>query len=99
MKRAVTPVGEVYTIQHRSNSRFVDAHEVSDRDFSVVTRTEQNNDSQRWVFIPSGNSTYTVQQLSSLRFMDAHESSSRDFSVVTRTAQNNDSQRWMITPL
>ena len=42
----------VYTIQQKSNGRFVDAHEVEDRDFAVVTRTAQNNDSQRWAIKP-----------------------------------------------
>jgi hypothetical protein len=32
-----------YTIQQMSNGRFVDAHE------HTVTRTAQNNDTQRWL--------------------------------------------------
>jgi hypothetical protein len=88
----------VYTVQHKINDRFVDAYESSDRDFAVVTRDPQNNDSQRWVFMPLGNDTYTIQQLSNGRFMDAHEVSDRDFAVVTRDPQNNDSQRWAIKP-
>jgi len=83
-----------YTIQQKSNSRFVDAHETSGNDFSVVTRTAQNNDTQRWILIPVGG-VYTVQQKSNGRFMDAHETSGNDFSVVTRTAQHNDTQRWV----
>jgi hypothetical protein len=39
----------VYTIQQKSNGRFVDAHEVQDQDFSLVTRPPQYNDSQRWL--------------------------------------------------
>jgi len=85
----------VYTIQQKSNGRFVDAHE-SGNAFSVVTRTAQNNDTQRWVLIPEGNNTYTIQQMSNGRFMDAHESGN-DFSVVTWTLQNNDTQRWILT--
>lgn len=39
----------MYTIQQKSNGRFLDAHEISEKDFSVVTRTAQNNDTQLWV--------------------------------------------------
>jgi V8-like Glu-specific endopeptidase len=41
-----------YTIQQKSNNRFMDAHE-SGHDFSVVTRGAQNNDSQRWLIRPA----------------------------------------------
>ncbi len=87
-----------YTIQQKSGNRFVDAHESSGNDFSVVTRTAQNNDTQRWILTPVGG-LYTIQQKSNDRFLDAHESSGNDFSVVTRTAQNNDTQRWVIIHL
>lgn len=83
-----------YTIQQKSNKRFMDAHELSSKDFSVVTRPAQNNNTQRWSLTPVGT-VYTIQQRSNGRFMDAHESSANDFSVVTRTAQNNDTQRWV----
>ena len=84
-----------YTIQQKSSNRFMDAHESSSHDFSVVTRTAQNNNTQRWNLTPVGT-VYTIQQRSNGRFMDAHTSSAKDFSVVTRTAQNNDSQRWVV---
>ena len=74
---------------------YLDAHEHSGADFSVVTRTAQNNDTQRWVLlpVPGSLSTYTMQQLSSRRFADAHTVGS-DFSVVTRPRQNNNTQQW-----
>jgi subtilisin family serine protease len=84
----------IYTVQQKSNSRFVDAHE-SGNDFSVVTRTAQLNDSQKWSFTPLGG-LYTIQQKSSDRYLDAHEDSNHDFSMVTRTAQNNTTQRWFV---
>ena len=84
-----------YTIQQKSNGRFMDAHTSSAKDFSVVTRPAQNNNTQRWNLTPVGT-VYTIQQKSNGRFMDAHTSSTKDFSVVTRTAQNNDSQRWVV---
>ena len=87
----------VYTIQQKSNSRYMDAHEGSN-DSSVVTRDRQNNDTQRWILTPLGNNVYTIQQKSNSRYMDAHEGSN-DNSVVTRDRQNNDTQRWILTPL
>jgi hypothetical protein len=41
----------VYTIQQKSNRRYVDAHEGTN-DNSVVTRDWQNNDTQRWIIKP-----------------------------------------------
>jgi len=38
----------VWNIQQLSTGRFLDAHETSVQDFSVVTRTAQNNDSQKY---------------------------------------------------
>ncbi len=83
-----------YTIQQKSSSRFLDAHEAAPQDFSVVTRPTQNNNTQRWRLTPVGT-LYTIQQASTGRFVDAHTSSTNDFSVVTRTAQHNDTQRWV----
>lgn len=83
-----------FTIQQKSNNRFMDAHSDSGNDFSAVTRTAQNNDTQRWELTALGQ-VCTIQQLSSDRFADAHESPDNDFSLVSRTAQNNDTQRWV----
>ena len=46
----------------KSNGRFVDAHEITEKDFALVTRTAQNNDTQRWVLTHLGGHTYTIQQ-------------------------------------
>ena len=86
-----------YTIQQKSNGRYMDAHEGS-HDNAVVTRNKQNNDTQRWVLTSVGNNIYTIQQKSNGRYMDAHEGS-HDNAVVTRNKQNNNSQRWIVTPL
>ncbi len=88
--------GATVTIQQVSSARFVDAHQSSSNDFSVVTRPAQNNDTQRWR-LESAGCIVTIQQASSNRFLDAHENSSNDFSVVTRSAQNNDTQLWVLT--
>jgi hypothetical protein len=87
-----------YTIQQQSNRRYVDAHEIEAKDFALVTRAAQNNDTQKWVLTPVGG-VYTIQQKSNGRFVDAHEIERKDFALVTRTAQNNDTQRWVLTRL
>jgi V8-like Glu-specific endopeptidase len=88
----------VHTIRQASSGRFVDAHASAAEDFSVVTRTAQHNDTQRWRFTPVAT-VVTVQQVSSDRYLDGHDDASEDFSVVTRTAQHNDTQRWVVTPV
>ena len=86
----------LYTIQQKSNGRFVDAHEHSGKDFALVTRPAQNNRTQQWMLIPVGG-VFTIQQKSNGRFVDAHEHSGKDFGLVTRPAQNNDTQKWVLT--
>ena len=88
----------IYTIQQQSNSRFVDAHEYAGKDFALVTRPAQNNDTQRWILRPVGG-VYTLRQQSNGRFVDAHEYAGKDFALVTRPAQNNDTQRWILMHL
>ena len=76
--------------------RFLDAHEISQRDFNVVTRAFQNNNTQHWRVTNVGGNIHTIQQVSSGRFLDAHEISSLNFRVVTRPQQDNDTQRWRL---
>ncbi len=87
-----------YSVQQVSNNRYLDAHENNGQDFRLVTRTEQNNNTQRWRFTPLGNDIYTIQQVSNNRFVDAHEHNGQDFRLVTRPAQNNNTQRWRLVP-
>jgi C1A family cysteine protease len=89
-----TDIAGICTIQQDSSERFLDAHQSEAYDYSVVTRTAQNNDTQRWILTPVG-SVFTVKQKSSGRFLDAHESAGQDYSAVTRTKQYNDTQRWV----
>ena len=86
-----------YTVRQRSNGRFLDAHETADRDFRLVTRPGQNNDTQRWQFQPVGV-VYVIRQKSSGRFLDAHENAANDFALATRPAQSNATQRWVVLP-
>ncbi|MCP4238683.1 MAG: hypothetical protein GY770_34790 [Aestuariibacter sp.] len=84
---------QVCTVGQVSTGRFLDAYQDDSKDYQVVTRTAQNNDTQRWVVVPDGTS-YTIRQLSSGRFVDAYQNPSDDYQVVTRPHQNNDTQRW-----
>jgi hypothetical protein len=88
----------VYAIQQKSNNRFVDAHEIEGKDFALVTRPAQNNDTQRWYLIPVGI-VCTIQQASNRRFVDAYQSAGNDYALVTRNANNDDSQCWILKPL
>jgi hypothetical protein len=83
-----------YTIQQKSNGRYLDAHEGSN-DNSAVTRNRQFNATQAWIVKPLGGNVYTIQQKSNGRYLDAH-TGSNDFSAVTRNNQNNNTQRWII---
>jgi hypothetical protein len=76
--------------------RFLDAHEIQQRDFDVVTRPFQNNNTQHWRLTNVGGNVYTIVQVSSGRFLDAHEIQNLNFRVVTRPQQNNDTQRWRL---
>lgn len=86
----------IVTIQQRSTMRYLDAHEIPDKDYRLVTRNEQKNKTQQWKITSLGNDTFTIRQESNGRFVDAHEYSAKDFGVVSRPRQNNDTQRWII---
>ena len=75
--------------------RWLDAWEVPQEDFNVVTRPAQFNDTQNWrlTLVPRASGdipVFTVVQVSSGRFLDAHESPQLHYRVVTRPQQNND---------
>jgi hypothetical protein len=77
--------------------RFLDAHEISQKDFQVVTRPFQGFDTtQQWRMTDVGGGMKTIQQVSSGRFLDAHEIPELGFRVVTRPQQDNDTQRWRV---
>ncbi len=78
-------------------TRFLDAHEIQEKDFQVVTRPFQGFDTtQQWRINDLGGGVSTIQQVSSGRFLDAHEIPELDFRVVTRPQQDNDTQKWRI---
>jgi hypothetical protein len=88
-----------------STQRYVDAHETDNNatgDSSLVLRTLQNNNTQRWRLRPFEDGTYTIEQVSSGLFVDFHESDNNatgDFSLVLRPPQNNNTQRWRLKPV
>ena len=41
--------GGFYTMTQMSNGRYVDAHEIAEKDFGVVSRPAQNNATQQWL--------------------------------------------------
>ena len=73
--------------------RFLDAHEVAQEDFQVVTRPLQRFDAtQQWRVTSLGGDVVSLQQVSSGRFLAAE----LDFRVVTRAQRNSDLQRWRL---
>jgi hypothetical protein len=86
----------LHTIVQQNTGRSLDAHDTSERDFRVVTRPRQENDTQRWVFTHLGNGIHTIEQQATGRLLDAHVTADKDFAVVTRQFQNNTTQRWII---
>ena len=91
----VAPIQGIVRLQG-GGIRFLDAHEIPQRDFNVVTRPFQNNNTQHWRLTNVGGNVHTIVQVSSGRFLDAHEIASLNFRVVTRPQQNNDTQRWRL---
>ena len=60
----------------------------------MVTRPQQDNDTQRWSLVGFGGGFFTIQQVSSGRFLEA--TLDGDFQVVTRPGPGNDQQTWRL---
>ena len=43
------------------SGRFMDAHEDDNNDFAAVTRPAQNNDSQLWIVVATGDGSHTMR--------------------------------------
>jgi Ricin-type beta-trefoil lectin domain-like len=84
----------VYTVVQVSSGRFLDAHEIPQLGYRVVTRPQQNNDTQRWRFYDDGSGSVTIQQLSSGRFLQATQDG--DFQVVTAPDQYHGDTAWRV---
>ena len=94
----VSPAEGVYTIRQKSSGRFLDAHEIVEKDFRVVTRPAQTDDTQRWVLQPVAT-VHTIRHKNSGRFLDAYQTGSADFRLVTRPATTDDAQHWIVMPI
>ena len=78
--------------------RYIDAHEIAEKDFNVVTRERQTFDkTQLWQLVPKGGNIFEIMQVSSGRFMDAHEIPAMNYRVVTRPRQQDRTQLWVVT--
>ncbi len=89
------------SIMQQSSGRYLDAYQSDGRDYRVVTRPGQGDDTQVWIITADqrradGSSVYTIKQKSSSRFLDAYRSDAQDFAVVTRPQQGDDTQRWFV---
>ena len=94
----VLPTEGVYTVCQKSSGRFLDAHEIEEEDFRLVTRPAQDNDTQRWLLRPIA-SVHTIRHKNSGRFLDADQSGFGDFRLVTLPARTDDAQRWIVMPI
>jgi hypothetical protein len=96
----VVPAGDgSVTIRQLATNRFVDAHEIAEKDFAAVTRPRQHDGTQRWLLGNVGPNTLMLRQSSSGRFLDAHQIVDKDFAVVTRPAQTDQTQHWVFAPV
>lgn len=93
----ITPVGNGYTIKQLTTGRFLDAHEIAEKGFAVVTRPRQSDETQTWILVPLGKGVFTIQQRSSGRYLDAHRTAAQDYALFTSPAVTSDSQRWILT--
>ena len=98
---AAIPAPGVVTVRQASTGRLLDAHEGESKDFRLVTRPAQGNETQRWLLAPVGT-VYVIRHKSSGRFLDAYESGFEgddDFRLVTRDPSPDDaSQHWIVIP-
>ena len=91
------PRAGVVTIRQARARRFLDAHEIAGRDFRVVTRDAQSDNTQQWILTPVG-SVAVIRQVSSGGFLDTTTSGDAAFQAVVRNRADNDSERWLVLP-
>ena len=84
-----------FTRSNRSaTADFSTPMKISSLSFRVVTRPQQNNDTQRWLLLDFGGGFFTIQQVSSGRFLEA--TLDGDFQVVTRAAPDSNQTVWRL---
>jgi hypothetical protein len=105
---AVASLPEGTYIQQKSTGKYLDAYhsDLFFRDFGVVLRSQQDNDTQKWIIESTGKDaagnekdTFFIIQKSSGRYLDAYQGKDKDFRLVTRLRQDNKTQQWKLTSL
>lgn len=88
--------GAVFTIQQKSNNRYLDASSVAGR--QATTRPEQENDTQLWYVHGDSDNTLKFQQLSTGHCLDSwYNNDEDDYKVVTRECEDIATQNWRVS--
>jgi hypothetical protein len=92
----LAPPRTVHLVQVETG-RYLDAHEIAEKDYQVVTRPGgQTDTTQNWLLTDLGHGTCTLTQVSSGRNLHAYEDLNTGFRVVTRPPQSNSTQIWLV---
>lgn len=86
--------GGRFTIMQASSGRYLDAHQIESLDFLAVTRRRQNDNTQLWRLIGTGEDV-RIQQVSSGRVLH-RRTDAADFRVVTRPDSGDGAQEWRV---
>jgi hypothetical protein len=95
----IAPGQQIVSRVQGGGLRFLDAHEIQEQSFHVVTRPFQDDTTQHWKLTNVSGEIYTIVQVSSGRFLDSFRRRRPHrtiFLAVTRPQQNDDTQRWRI---
>ena len=97
----LTDTGNGFLIMQQSTGQFLDAHEIAELDYRVVTRNRQTFDNtQLWRLTGYGGGFYTIQQVTSGRFLEPYLDAANGFAVVTRPERPGDNlQLWRLGDL
>lgn len=97
----LTDTGNGFLIMQQSTGQFLDAHEIAELDYRVVTRNRQTFDNtQLWRLTGYGGGFYTIQQVTSGRFLEPYLDAEHGFAVVTRPERPGDNlQLWRLGEL
>jgi hypothetical protein len=94
-----------YEIQQKSTRRYLDAYTypvaIYNGDYRVVTRDDQDDDTQRWLLdrykSNTGTTFYRLRQKYTGRYLDAYTTSNQLNAVMVSDYKNDDTQRWLLT--
>jgi hypothetical protein len=88
--------GGFVTLMQMNTGRYLDAHEIPELDFRVVTRPQQTFDStQLWRVVEYGGGFVTIQHVNTGLFLEPYLDPTMDFQVVLRPERFGDNlQLW-----